>query len=128
MITLTNGYKLPQSPDRGFTFFPALEFNIQRLNDHTHDGVDSEKIDASAIDSITQTILAAGWVSLGSGNYRQLVTVPGGINLDTIGVQFRIASGAADGHYITPSVEKVSVTQYYIYINDNTVDVKAFYG
>ena len=44
MITLSNGYQLPEDGDRGNVFWDGLEGNIQRLNDHKHDGADSEKL------------------------------------------------------------------------------------
>lgn len=41
MDVLSYGYKKPQDGDTGDVFFPAIEDNIQRVNDHTHDGVNS---------------------------------------------------------------------------------------
>lgn len=52
MITLSYGYEKPQNGDTGDVFFPALERDIQRLNDHTHDGVNSPFISAQAPSSM----------------------------------------------------------------------------
>lgn len=41
MEILSYGYKKPVNGDTGDVFFPALEENIQKQNDHTHDGVNS---------------------------------------------------------------------------------------
>lgn len=48
MITLSYGFEKPVNGDTGDVFFPALERDIQRLNDHTHDGVNSPFISAQA--------------------------------------------------------------------------------
>lgn len=126
--TLSNGYKLPSTGDKGSTFFLDLEHDIQRLNDHTHNGTDSSKISAKDMLKTSSTILAANWVSLGGGNYRQLITVPAGHLFDEVVPKFQISGGSEDGAIIHPSIEKASSTTYYIYINDNTVSVKVVYG
>ena len=41
-ITLSNGYIKPEDGDTGAVWFDALEDNIQRVNDHNHDGSNSE--------------------------------------------------------------------------------------
>lgn len=126
MLTLSYGYKKPQSGDRGATLFTALQDNIQRLNDHTHNGSDSAPLPAQSIMGVSQSILAANWVTYGgpTGFYRQQVTLPAGFDYDEVGISFRLASG----DYIFPTVEKVSDTQYYIYTNNNTLDFQAIYG
>ena len=120
MITLSKGYLLPQPPDTGDKFFPAMEFNIQRLNNHTHNGTDSQ-----LLSSTSQTILAANWSAapIGGGIYRQLVTVPTGFNYDVCQIWFKLSTG----EYVYPSVEKQSTTQYYVYTNDNTLEYTAYY-
>jgi len=128
MQTLTYGYKKPQTGDKGSVFFPALEDNIQRLNDHDHDGTDSAKLTAASVTSVAQTLLLANWVSVGDGLFRQLVTCPGTLKVDEQGMRFQIASGANSGHFFYPSVEKVSASTFYVYINDSSVDVKVLYG
>ena len=126
MITLSYGYKRPQSGDRGNPFFTAMEDNIQRLNDHTHDGTDSAPLPAQSIMGISQNILAVNWVTYGgpTGFYRQQVTVPAGFDFDEVGISFRLSTGA----YVFPTIERVSDTQYLIYTNDNTLDYIALYG
>jgi len=124
MITLSFGFKKPQAPDKGPVVFPAMEDNIQKLNDHTHDGSNSSKITTASIESTKQTILAAAWVSLGGGNYRQLINLAPGFDFDTCVMSFRDPSGS----YIHPSVERVSDTTAYIYTNDNTINMDIYYG
>lgn len=124
MLTLSHGFLKPQTGDKGSVWFPALETNIQKLNDHTHNGTDSELLAATSINAGTTAILAANWVSLGGGNYRQLVTMPAGFSYDAgYSLSFHLTTG---GHLIYPSVERVSATQIYVYINDNTQDLTLF--
>ena len=124
MLTLTYGYKLPQTNDKGPIVFPAMEFNIQRLNDHDHDGVDSVKIPSSSVLQVKQTVLAAGWVATSGGTYRVLVTIPPLLSYDDI---FPKIKDNTTGHVLFLSIEKVSNTQMYVYSNDNTLDLAVYY-
>lgn len=126
MLTLSFGYKKPESGDKGSLLFDALEDDIQRLNDHSHNGTDSTKLTAQSITGVSQTILAAAWVTYGGpiGHYRQQVTVPAGFDFDEVQIAFRTTAGA----YIYPTVEKVSDTQFFVYTIDNTIDFIAIYG
>lgn len=124
MVTLSYGFKKPSAPDRGNIVFPAMEDNIQRLNDHTHDGSNSAPVPGSSIVAGSTTLLAASWVSLGGGHYRQQGTVPAGYNFDTQTMSFRLTSG----HYIYPTVEKISATQFWVYTIDNTLDYVVVMG
>ena len=78
MDTLSYGYKKPRSPDKGTIFWPALEFDIQQLNDHNHNGTNSAKLTAASSVVVTVSILNTGWgAALADGGFRQLVTLPG---------------------------------------------------
>lgn len=125
MLTLTYGYLKPQSGDKGATLFNALELNIQKVNDHTHNGTDSAPVDVKSIVASTQALNAGDWVTYGGppGFYRQLVTMPAGFLYDQVQFGFRI-----NGNPALFGVEKVSATTYYIYSNDNTVSPTAIYG
>ena len=125
MLTLSYGYKKPQTGDKGAPLFTALEQNIQRVNDHTHNGVDSSPLTAQSLQGIQATILAAAWVAFGpTGHYRQLVTVVAGFNFNTMYSSFRTVTG----EMIYPTVERFSATQYYVYTTDNTQDFVVTYG
>lgn len=124
MQTLSNGYKLPEDGDKGVTFFPALEDNIQRLNDHTHNGVNSELLSATASEAVTQALLAASWAVQGDGMFRMTVTMPSDIGYDTHNIQHRLTAGGA---IVNLSTAKVTATSYYLYSNDDTIDVTAVY-
>lgn len=123
---LTYGQKIPEAGDRGVPLFQDLEDNFTRLDSHNHDGVNSPLLTAQSLAGISQTILAANWVTYGGpiGHYRQLVTMAPGFLFNTTKIGFRTTAG----QYIYPTVERVSNTTYYLYTIDNTSDVIAIYG
>lgn len=124
MQTLTYGYLKPETGDKGSVWFPALEADIQQLNDHTHNGVNSSLIQSSSIIAVTQDILSANWVATTGGTYRQLVIMTGGLQYDNFMVNVRLTS---TGHIIYPTIEKVSAATFYIYTNDNSLDYTLVY-
>lgn len=121
--TLSYGYIKPQDGDKGSTFWDHLATDIQMLNDHTHNGTNSAKLNALASDAVVDDVAAVDWVASGT-MYRQLVTVPSGMDVDEMNVIFRDAS-SGEQYYL--NTVKVSDTTYYVYINDNTKDLKAIY-
>jgi hypothetical protein len=125
MNTLTYGMQIPVSGDRGSVFYPGLAANFTQLDAHNHNGTNSPKITSLALTGTTQAISSASWVLTSGGLYRQAVTVPAGIVYDSYWVKFRDAS---TGHQYELTCEKISSSQYYVYINDNTVNLTAFYG
>lgn len=124
MQTLSYGFLLPETGDRGTTFFPALEDNIQQLNDHNHDGSNSAKLTSSSVTAATTTIASGSWVHQGGGTYKQTVTMPAGMLYDDYGIIMKIST---TGHIIYPTIEKVTASTYDVYINDNSLTLKAFY-
>ncbi len=117
MLTLSYGYKKPQTNDKGSVFWTALENDIQRLNDHTHNGTNSPKLTSASITAVTLSLLAVDWVSVGTaGNYRQLATITGAQLFDDSAFEFR---GTVDGKQYFLDYEKVSSNTFYVYINDN---------
>lgn len=122
MLTLSYGFKKPQTRDTGTILFTALEDNLQQLNDHSHNGVDSARLTAAAVVASTQTIAAGSWVATSQGNYRQLVTLSG-LSYDEINIGMRNSSG----HIVAAQIEKVSSSTYYVYTNDNATDFTAVY-
>lgn len=118
MLTLSYGFKKPQTGDKGSVFWPALEQDIQQLNDHNHDGANSTKLTAKSIVGVSGALLAAAWVATSGGTYRAQVTTPAGVAFNDYGLIFRITSS---GHVIYPTVEKIDATNFYVYSNDNTI-------
>lgn len=126
METLTYGYIKPESGDKGSPLFTALEDNIQRVNDHDHDGTNSALLPAQNIAATTQAISSGAWVANGpTGHYRQLVTTPAGFTFDGTNIGFR--TSGSSGVYVYPTVQRVTNTTYYVYTTDNTVSFVAIY-
>lgn len=125
MQTLSYGFKKPQNPDSGDTWFPAMSDNIQQLNDHNHDGLNSSLIAAQPGQVVTlQNISAAGWVAVSGGLFRQLVAMSASLVYDAVTITMRLSTG----DIIYPQVEKNTSTSYYVYTNDNTKSFVAVYG
>lgn len=118
--TLSKGYKKPANPTTGDLWFPALETDIQLMNDHVHDG-----LTGAITPSATAAILAASWGSVSAdGIYTQTITMPAGRSFDTTQISFRYSTGEP----VYPSVARVSSTQYTVSTNDNTKAYIAIYG
>lgn len=127
--TTSKGYKNPDVGDRGSQWFPDLNFNIDRMNAHAHDGIDSEKIAIKNIVKQSQTLLSSAWgTDLGGSNYKQSVTMPTGLNFDDSQIKFIEVLSGTTGDQIHPTVSKTSATTFDVFVNDNTMTVKVVYG
>lgn len=125
MLTLSFGFQKPETGDLGGVVFPALEANIQQLNDHTHDGANSSKLTSGALSPLSEDVAAGAWgASIGNGLYKQTITLPAALSFDSTGFDVRLLS---TGHVVHPTIEKVSATQYDIFTNDNTEGFKVLY-
>ena len=127
MQTLTYGFQLPQTGDKGSVFFPGLEANIAQLDAHTHNGINSPLLNATALVASFQILSSASWVLVGNGIYRQLITLPVGMDFETKLVKYLFNTGAAAGQTVYPKEEAVTTNTFYVYLNDNTVDLKVSY-
>lgn len=114
MLTLSFGYKKPQTGDTGSVVFPALEDNFQRLNDHNHEGSNSTRLSPAATLIATVSAPSGSWVATSGGTYRQLVTLPGALKFDEVQISARLSS---NGDYVNPTIERFSNTQFYVYTN-----------
>lgn len=121
--TLSYNYVQPANGDPGSTWFPALNTNIQLLNDHNHDGANSAPIPASSITSGTVNIPDTSWTLDVAGRYKQDVTVPAGFNMDNYAITFYLSTGEV----ITPSITRLSGTSFRIFGPDNTLTYKAVF-
>lgn len=124
MQILNYFFKKPQTGDKGSVFFPALEQNFQQLNDHTHNGANSAKIPGSSVTSVAQAVVGS-WSPTSGGTYRQIVTLPGTMLFDDYAILFR--DQASPKKQLFLDVEKISSNTYYVYTNDNTISVTAYY-
>lgn len=115
MIVLSNGYKLPETGDFGDVWFPALEDNIQRVNDHTHDGSNSNKLPATSLTGVIQTI-SSGSFAGSAGVFTATITVFGGtVDVDNKHFIFRDPT-TKEPLYL--KYTKVSATQIEVTINE----------
>jgi len=121
--TLSYGFIQPQNGDKGSTWFPALNDNIQQLNDHTHDGVTSALLPSTSLTSGSVSIPSASWVLDVTGRYKQDVTVPAGYNMDDYAIIFKLSTG----EIIVPSITRLSGTTFRIFGPDNTLTYTAVF-
>jgi hypothetical protein len=133
MLTLSYGFKKPQNPDRGAVWFPALEQNIQQLNDHTHNGTNSAKLSPTAISKLTQNVTAASWAAVSgkAGLYSQVVTLPAaitGLTTDNTIDDYQILiKDGSSGDLLYLTINKTTTTTFTVYANDNTLTLKVYY-
>lgn len=123
MQTLSNGYLLPDTGDRGSTWFPALESNIQKINDHNHNGSNSEKLTSESVVSTTQQIIPGDWALQGNGLYRATVLMPGSLEFDT-----KLISLRTNNKIVLGDIQRVTANSFYVFVNDNTLTVDVVYG
>src|SRR5690348_3657565 len=100
MLTLTYGFKKPETNDKGNQFFPALELNAQLTNDHSHNGTDSALLPTVSLVKSTQSIASGSWSATSGGRYRQEVTLPAGFTFANTQMSFVITGGGSDGELI----------------------------
>jgi hypothetical protein len=137
MLLLSKGYYKPQANDpsegaAGVGWFSSMEANMQRLNDHNHDGVNSQSLSTAAITRYTSTINPADWVSDGGGNYHFDVTVPAGISgavapLNDINSYSLSFINATTGERLLPTITRLTSTTFRVEQNDNTMTMTILY-
>jgi hypothetical protein len=119
-----NGYKIPENPDRGKVFFPALEFNFDRVSAHTHNGADSESLTSKVINRYVLTLVPDQWELIEPGTWQQTVNCPAGLLVSNSALQFTIVGGNFDGTIMYPSVRVVNPTQFVVQVNDPTLTLQ----
>ncbi len=127
MTTLSFGYQLPSTGDKGSALWTALQNNIIQLNNHDHDGLTSSTIPGSNIGSSQVAVPHASWATYSGapiGHYRQLVTCAAGYTFSLKNIAIQDSSG----RYIYAGIEMVSPTTFYVYSTDPTVDMVANFG
>ncbi|HYX39929.1 MAG TPA: hypothetical protein VE954_43085 [Oligoflexus sp.] len=66
-----NGFKIPTDEDQDF--WDQNEFNVERLDAHTHDGVDSEPLAPGATEPYKVDIAVLDWVGASAPYYYDVV-------------------------------------------------------
>jgi len=121
--TLSYGYIQPQNGDKGSVWFPALNDNIQQLNDHDHNGVNSALLPSTSITGGTVNIPSGSWTLDVTGRYKQDVTVPAGYNMSDYAITFYLSTG----EILVPSITKLTATTFRIFTCDNTLSYVAVF-
>jgi len=87
---LTHKTRVPRTPDSGAEVFPALEFDLEKMDRHIHNGLEAAKLQIPAIQVLTQQITVAAitespltWVVAGNGQFTQDVDLQLAINTIT---------------------------------------------
>ena len=131
MQTLSYGYKKPEAGDRAkgtAGWYQAIEFDIERLNTHNHDGSNSAAIPVSSFTPLTVSILAAGWTADTVG-YKQTVTAPAGVTeVNDYDVHFVFTAPVGKlGERAYLGMKRVTATTFEVYCNDNTAAFTAYF-
>ena len=119
-------YQLPENGDRGEAdVFDILEQALERLANHSHSGVDSNSISLNIEKDIEAFTIGTNlsWVLQTFDTYRAQLDVPAGTTFDT-SIRKYFFSDGADWVEFYPEVEKIDDNNYYIYANDNTINIR----
>jgi hypothetical protein len=127
MQILSKTVKKPEDGDKGSVWFPALEFDLELLNDHAHNGTNSTAIPSLNITPVKLNIAAGSWVAAFSphnGIYKSAVlTVPNPQKtVDDCVLMFKDSLG----RQLHLGVEKVASNTFYVYIND-PIDITVYF-
>lgn len=128
----TYGYKVPSVGDlaKGTDgWYESIEFDIDRLDSHDHDGVNSTLLNFGSFAPFTNTVLAINWALDASGIYKQTVTVPSGVD-DISNYNLKLiftAPAGKIGETAYLPYKRATATTYEIYCNDNTAAFTAIY-
>ena len=124
MQVLSKGWKLPQTGDFGDQWFAALEFDINQMNTHTHNGIDSEKISSISFVSTITTVLAGSFVDQGNGSFKAPVAIPAGALIGTLAVTVK---DPATKDQVFLKVVKTTDTTFDVYTN-TVQDFEVYFG
>jgi len=122
----TNGpYEIPDPKEAGNNVFNILEEFMERMATHTHVGADSNSITlniSKAVQNLTSTVDFT-WDLVSTDKYRASVPTAVGANFDDNVRTYYYVDGAEPKEF-QPTIEKIDNSNYYIYSNDNTIDLK----
>ena len=124
------GYEIPEAGDESSTEWqPGITKNWERLNNHSHNGIDSAKIAFANIQKVSTLVYQADWVATGNGDYSAIVNLPAGYTFNNTTMVFTISTvGHTDeGARIYPGIVKISNTSFNVFVNDNTIDLEVLF-
>lgn len=122
----TTGMKLeyPQTGDKGDVFFPILERDIEKINNHTHNGLNAAKISTTDINKATVAIPKESWTAQVNGVWSQEVLIPNDANYADVYIMIKSAPA---GEQLFLDVKPVlgQPKKFIVYCNDNNVSATA---
>lgn len=126
MRTTTYGYRVPETgdPAKGIGgWYESVEFDVDRVDSHNHDGINSRLLSSTAIPTETVSVLAAGWVADGPA-YKQTVTMPAAVSdINDFSVRFYHTAPVAEvGKNAQLAWKRVTATTVEVYCSDNTAE------
>jgi len=135
IVTGTEGYgggpyEIPDPKETGNSVFDKLEQAIERLATHTHQGIDSSEITLNIAKGVQELLAGADfvWDQVGTDKYRAAIQTDtgtsAGATFDDNVRTYYYRSGGSEPKQFFPTIEKIDNTNYYIYSNDNTIDLK----
>lgn len=134
MTPTTYGYENPDTGDlsKGSTGWMAqINFDIARLDAHSHNGIDSVLLNISSFATQTVNAPAGSWVAnsggsgLPSSGYKQTVTAPVVIGeVNNYIIKFLVnTAGATQYQELDLFYTRASATTITIYCSDNSIAV-----
>jgi hypothetical protein len=134
MLTTTYGYLNPSAGDlsKGTNGWMAqVNFDITRLDGHSHNGVDSALLSINSYAAATVTAPSGSWgvnpggSGLPSTGYVQTVTTPASISeINNFSVKFLISTaGSRQYQPLELFYARITGTSFKLYSSDNSIDV-----
>lgn len=138
MNITTYGYENPSSGDlsKGTNGWMAqVNFDISRLDGHTHNGIDSALLSINSIAPLTLAVASGSWASNSgtpgsggsgtpAGGFFQLLTVPAGIlEINNYIIKFYVSSGNLTSEPVYLLYKRVTATTFNLYSNDSTLNL-----
>jgi hypothetical protein len=134
MQTTVYGYLNPSNGDlsKGANGWMAqINFDILRIDQHSHNGIDSALLSSSSFVSTSVTAPASSWITstggtnLPASGYQQDVTVPAGVSeINNFMIKFLVSTaGTRVNQPLQLFYSRLTATTFRLYCNDNTLDV-----
>jgi hypothetical protein len=124
----TNGpYEKPADKEKGNDVFETIEEFMERMATHSHSGADSNEISLNIAKDLEEFIngVSLTWNLLGESMYRASIAVPVATTYDASIRKFLFKDAEhTEWTEFYPTVEKIDDNNFYVYSNDNTMDIK----
>lgn len=120
------GIEKPLNKDQGNDVFSTIEDFMERIATHDHTGQDSKQISLNISKDIElfQVGVNLTWTAQGNDTFQGAIAVPVATTYDASIRKFYFDDGAGNFAEFYPRIEKVDANNYFIYVNDNTLDVR----